>query len=1084
MSLKFTKSTLRNPIMSNHRQNDHLHAIVLSKAGRWLCGLALLAPIPAVAEQAVTYNHDVRPILTEYCFACHGPDSGSREADLRLDLREDAVDYGAIAPGHPDESLLIERLVTDDPDLLMPPPETKKQLSPEQIETLRRWIAGGAEYQDHWAFIPPTRPTPPPVENANWPKNPIDQFVLARLASEGLEPAAEADAHVLCRRLYLDLTGLPPQPDAVAEFVRHYEADKDTAVKQFVDRLMATPEWGEHRARYWLDAARYADTHGIHFDNYREIWPYRDWTIRAFNRNQPFDQFTIEQLAGDLLPNPTEDQLVATGFQRCNPTTNEGGTIEAENLANYAADHVQTFSWVFLGLTVNCAQCHDHKFDPISLRDYYALSAYFRNTTAPAMDGNVKDGRGPTLTLPAEEDRPRWAAVNEQIAESRAQLAELRKRAQEEFDTWLASATSDALEEATSPERLVLYLPLNEGTNSQVADRSQQEDPVQPVGEITWEADGLLGPAPLFNGEQSVRVETAGDFEKHQPFSVSAWVKTRNPNQTASIVARMDVASDHRGWDIWLSNGTLSVHAIDHWPVKALKVTTDKVVIVADRWQHVLVTYDGTATTEGIKIYVDGKLATHQIANNTLSTDASIRAQTPFHIAQRSTGAKLRQTSVQEVRLYDRLLGAEEIMLLAKVPLLAQYVATPDAERANEDRAMALEAYLAVIDTGYRTTAAHLEELQAERAAMLQRGAITHIQRERPDSQPMTHILLRGEYDNLGEQVTASTPEALHPMPDGAPLNRLGLAQWVIDSKNPLTSRVTVNRFWQELFGQGLVATAEDFGVSGEMPTHPELLDWLAVEFVESGWDVQHMYRLMLTSATYRQAAVVTPKKLEVDPFNKLLSRGPRFRMDGEMVRDYALVASGLLSSKRFGPGAKPYQPDEIWSIVGLPGGNTRDYVQDTGENLYRRTIYSFWKRMAPPPNIEAFNAPSREVCTVRRERTNTPLQALVTLNDPQFVEAARRLAEQALSQHQAPAEIVQTMAQRVLCRQLADEELALVLASQQQYSDYYQNHADDAQALIKVGASAPATSHSPAELATWTMVATELLNLDETLSK
>jgi hypothetical protein len=1049
----------------------------------WMVALICAATSGRAAADMLEYNRDIRPILAEHCFACHGVDSAAREADLRLDLKDPAVDFGAIVPGDADASSLVERIEAQDADLLMPPPETKKKLSPAQISTLRKWIDEGAEYQAHWSYLPPTRPAPPQVDSETWAKNPIDHFVVARLAEVGLKPAPAADARTLCRRLHLDLTGLPPTPEAVAAFLAEYEADQDAAVVGLVDRLMASPAWGEHRARYWLDAARYADTHGMHFDNYREMWPYRDWTIRAFNNNQPFDEFTVDQLAGDLRANPTEEQLIATGFQRCNPTTNEGGTIEAENLANYASDHVQTFGWVFLGLTVNCAQCHDHKFDPISMRDYYSLAAFFRNTTAPGLDGNAKDGKGPVIELPAEADRPRWDVVKVEIAQSQRELAEIRERAEKNFDAWLATASSDSLGNTASSEGLVLHLPLNEGRSEQVADRSASASKVQLVGELVWQAEGKFGAAPTFKGAQGVGVEAAGDFEKQEPFSVGAWVKTGDPNQSASLVARMDVAAGHRGWDLWLANGTLSFHAIDNWPGKVFKVTTDKPVIVADKWQHIMMTCEGAAP-ENVKIYVDGKAVPHQTFHNTLTAESSIRSKAPFFVGQRNGGGQLQQASVQDLRIYNRSLAADEVEVLAKSPQLAEYLATPVAERSAASRAAALDGYLAVVDADYSSASAKLVVLEAELASMRKRGVISHIQQERTDSMPMAYVLMRGEYDQPGEQVQARTPAALHAMPEGAPGNRMGLAQWVVDPKNPLTSRVTVNRFWQELFGQGLVATAEDFGVSGELPSHPELLDWLAVEFVESGWDVQHMYRLMLTSATYRQAALATPEKLELDPANRLLSRGPRFRMDAEMVRDYALAASGLLSVRPFGPGTKPYQPDEIWSVVGVPGSNTRDYVQDKGENLYRRTLYHFWKRMAPAPNLEAFNAPTREVCAVRRERTNTPLQALVTLNDPQFVEAARRLAESALGAKLSPQEMAQFIAHRALCRPLSDDEVAIVLTSQQQYSAHYANNAKDAKALIEVGDTTADASHPPAELATWTMVASQLLNLDEVLSK
>ncbi len=849
----------------------------------------------------------------------------------------------------------------------------------------------------HWSLIAPRRPQPPAVKNEAWVKNPIDRFVLAKLQQHDLAPAPEADAYELFRRLNLDITGLPPTPQDMAAFVSDYGKRKDDALSDWIDRLMASHAWGEHRARYWLDAARYADTHGMHFDNYREIWPYRDWVIRAFNANQPFDQFTVEQIGGDLLPKPTADQLIATGFQRCNMTTNEGGTIDAENLANYAVDRVQTFGWVFLGLTTNCCQCHDHKFDPLTMKDYYSLAAFFRNTTQGPKDGNVKDGRGPVLMTPSAEDQPRWQALPKEIAAATAKRDERRKNAREGFETWLSSATVESLDADLPAAGLVVHVPLTEGAGSEVANACESPKTFKATGKVTWTPGGQLGPAPVMKPGATFDLGGLGDFEKNQPFSYGAWIKAGSDRVSAGIIARMDEQAAYRGWDLWQQNRFLAVHLIDAWPDNGLKVATRNAVLKPGAWQHVFVTYDGTGKPAGVKIYVNGQEEPLKVETNTLKPNGSIRTTTPLRIGQRSQRQVFDGGAIQDVRIYDRRLSAAEVKSIRDIVPLRRFLAAPPRQRKPQQRAAIYEHYLQTRDPQYPALAKAVSDLEAEREAIRARSPVTHIQEERKNSPAMAHILMRGEYDRPGAEVAAATPAALHPMPAGAPHNRLGLAQWLVDPANPLTARVTVNRFWQQVFGRGIVVTPEDFGVMGAAPSHPDLLDWLAVEFRESGWDVKRFFKLMLMSATYRQAAAVTPEKLEQDRDNVLLSRGPRFRMDAEMLRDYALAASGLLSSKMYGPGVKPYQPENIWDIVGLPSGNTRNYVQDTGENLYRRTLYNFWKRMAPPPSLDAFNAPSREVCTVRRERTNTPLQALVTLNDPQFVEAARRLAENAL---------------------------------------------------------------------------------------
>ena len=1030
------------------------------------------------------YNRDIRPILADNCFACHGADSASRKADLRLDQREAAIDYGALTPGKPDESELIARVLTDDPDLVMPPPETKKKLTAEQKEMLSRWVAEGAEYQPHWSFIAPVKPELPTVQNEAWVKTPIDRFVLARLEELGLSLAEEADPRTLFRRLHLDVTGLPPNPDDIDAFVTAYEAHGDVALSEWIDRLMNEPSWGEHRARYWLDAARYGDTHGLHFDNYREIWPYRDWVIRTFNGNKPFDEFTVEQLAGDLLPDPTTDQLIATGFQRCNITTNEGGTIDEENMAIYAADRVQTFGWVYLGLTTNCGQCHDHKFDPFTMKDYYSLAAFFRNTTQPAKDGNVKDGRGPVIVIPSEEDRTRWEALPGLIAESKRARDERRKTARPGYDAWVQGATPESLDQDIPAEGLALHASLDEGSGNEVACSGESAGQVQTSGEISWIEEGKLGPAPVMKQGATFDLGSVGDFERDQSFSYGAWVRTANDGASAAIIGRMDEQAKHRGWDLWQQGKQFGVHIIDQWPENGLKVVSQKPVLKPGQWQHLFATYDGSGKPEGIKLYLNGKEVPHRTERNSLKGDASIRTTTPLRLGQRSGGAVFEGGAIQDVRIYGRKLSAAEVKTLVDIIPLRAMLARPEEKRSDKQKEALYAHYLAHRDAEYPALAQTVEDQEAELAAIKARSPVTHVQKEK-DAPAMAHILMRGEYDRPGEEVRAMTPAALHPLQDGLPNNRLGLAEWLVDPANPLTARVTVNRFWQQVFGRGIVVTAEDFGTMGALPTNQELLDWLAIDFRENNWDVKRFFKQVFMSATYRQAAVTTAEKLEKDRDNALLSRGPRFRMDAEMVRDLALAASGLLSDKMFGPGVKPYQPSNIWEIVGLPGGDTRNYVQDKGESLYRRSLYTFWKRMAPPPSLEAFNAPSREVCTVRRERTNTPLQALVTLNDPQFVEAARKLAEHALkSGGDDDAATLDAIALRLLGRHFDERERAILLADLAEYLSYYNSKPEDAAALIGVGESKADKTLDAPTLAAWTMVSNQVMNLDEALNK
>ena len=1047
-------------------------------------GLVLLQTASGRADDQLQYNRDVRPILAEFCFACHGPDSAARKADLRIDQRDAAIESGAIVEGKPDESELIARILTADPELLMPPPATKKSLSKEQKEVLKRWVATGAAYQPHWSLIVPQKAELPAVQNAGWSKNSIDRFVLAQLEASGLSPAAEADSHTLFRRLHLDITGLPPKPEDVAKFVDDYKTRGDAALSDWIDRLMDTPAWGEHRARYWLDAARYGDTHGLHFDNYREMWPYRDWVIRSFNANQSFDDFIVEQLAGDLLPNPTDEQLIATGFQRCNITTNEGGTIDEENLANYAVDRVQTFGWVLLGMTTNCAQCHNHKFDQFTMRDFYSLAAFFRNTTQGPKDGNVADGRGPVLVVPSEADHPRWIALPDEIATATSHRDNRKTAARTNFNAWLASVTPEQIGKGVPTEGLALHLPLNEGEGQKIQVLGGAE-PRQIDNAVAWIKDAPAGAAPTFKPNATLDIGEAGDFERDQPFSFGAWVKTANGNTQAGIIARMDEQAQHRGWDLWQNGAGFATHIIDAWPDNGMKVVTQNNVVTAGKWQHVFVAYDGSGNPAGVKIFVDGKEQPTRVERDALKPDASIRTTTSLRIGQRSQGAVFDGGAVQDVRIYSRVLSGANVQAIAGSASLQSLLAVEASARTPQQTNQLFDHFLNHVDTEYPQLAAEVTRLEGEREAIRGRSPVTHIQQEKPNSPAMAQVLMRGAYDKPIEDVSAATPEVLHPMSEDAPRNRLGLAQWIIDSRNPLTARATVNRFWQQLFGTGIVATPEDLGVSGAAPTHPELLDWLAVEFQSSDWDVRKFFKLMLMSATYRQSSQVTSDKLEKDRDNKLLSRGPRFRMDAEMVRDYALASSGLLSSKMYGPGTRPYQPEGIWDIVGLPGGNTRNYVQDKGENLYRRSLYNFWKRMAPPPNLEAFNAPSREVCAVRRERTNTPLQALVTLNDPQFVESARKLAETTLQQDGTEfGPRVQFVSQRLLGRDLRAEEVVIAQAAFNDLSAYYGEHEADANQLLAVGETAASDKLDRKELASWTMLVNQLFNLDEVLNK
>jgi hypothetical protein len=1044
-----------------------------------LCICALGSSVRA-AEKKVQFNRDVRPILAENCFACHGADSAARKADLRLDRRDDAISSEAIAPGDVDKSSLIERIFSDKKSQVMPPPKTKKKLTDAQKETLKLWIAQGAEYEAHWSFIPPKRPTPPAVKNASWVRNPVDRFILAELEKRGLQPAPEADRRTLARRLSLDLTGLPPEPADVEAFVNDKRPD---AYERFVDKMLDSPHWGEHRTRYWLDAARYADTHGIHFDNYREMWSYRDWVINAFNRNLTFDRFTIEQLAGDLLPNRTLDQQVASGFNRCNITSNEGGLIPEEYLVLYTRDRTETTSRVFLGLTANCAVCHDHKFDPLTMKDFYSMSAFFNNTTQGAMDGNIKD-TPPIVFVPQLEDRPRWDAVAKELADARKQVEARKQTARADFDKWLASSNKSGVP-ATGQmphEGLRFHAPLNEGSGGTIhvtADGKPRTAAL--VSGAAWDAGHVADKAFKVQSGGTLEVADAGDFDNKQGFSYGAWVKYTKKAPFGAVFARMDDTNNYRGWDLWLQNGQVGAHIIHKWQEDALKVVSRNPVKTG-QWNHLFITYDGSGRPGGLKVYVNGVLQETNVEAGSLRN--TIRTKVPFKVGQRHTQSRIDGLVVQDIRLYDRTLSGAEVDQLAKGTRGDWLLHKPAKARSAAETNELFEGWLAGHDKTYQDLTKTISALQREESALKSRGTIAHVMQEKT-SEPMAYVLYRGEYDKRRDPVKANTPKSLPPLPKDLPRNRLGFAQWLLRPENPLTARVTVNRFWQEVFGTGIVKTSEDFGTSGELPSNQELLDWMSVEFRETGWDVKRFFKSLVTSSTYRQSAQVTPEKLEKDPDNRKLSRGPRYRLDAEMIRDYALASSGLLVRKLGGPSVKPYQPEGVWEAVAMDVSNTRIYRRDSGDKLYRRSVYTFWKRAAPPASMDIFNAPSREVCTVRRERTNTPLQALVTLNDPQFVEAARWLAQTTLKDGGDRDESrIDFMARRLLCRPLRTEEMKVVQASLQDLLAHYKANAADAKKLLAVGEAKVDPKLDAGTLAAWTMLANEMMNLDEVLNK
>ncbi|GAA5116584.1 DUF1553 domain-containing protein [Luteolibacter yonseiensis] len=1030
----------------------------------------------------VSFNQHVQPILSEYCYHCHGPDSGTREPKkepLRLDRGEDAFlpregGVPVILKGRPGESELVRRLHDKNPDSIMPPPESHKAMKPEDIAVIERWIEQGAEYESHWSFSPVRRPDVPAVGN-NRSANPIDHFVAEKLRKSGLTPNPPEDAGRFYRRLHLDLTGLPPSPGQIDAFRKSFAGDPGSAVGAAADELLSTTACAENSTRHWLDAARYADTHGIHIDNYRSIWPYRDWVIRAFQANMPWDRFTTEQIAGDMLPNRTLDQLVATGFSRCVATTGEGGAIPEEYDAVYAKDRVETVSAIWLGLTTGCAACHDHKFDPVSTKEFYSLTSFFRNTPMSALDGNKED-HPPNVIVPAMEDRARWETLAIDISETGKQLAARAESAAPEFQSWLKSFPP--VTPGEPDPMLSLHLPLDEseGPLRGLVDGKPREWPV-----AIARTEALFGKAPVVS-ESPVELGDFGNFSRGDRVTYGGFLRIRG-TPTGAVVARMNPSESFRGWDLYLEGGKPAAHVIDSWDKSANKIVAPEKIRPGE-WHHVMITFDGTLSgTQASAIYVDGKDVGGKTSPGTIG--GNIETKVPLRLGSREGGdSKLSdQVALQDFRFYRRLLTPAEIRELAENSRFQRVASLPEDKRTKEQMEVAMKYFLTHIDAPTRELRARLEGLKSEQGILRQRASVSLVMEEKKD-EPFAHVLTRGGYADKGEKVTPATPAVLPPMAADAPKNRLGLARWLNDPANPLPARVTMNRTWYYFFGTGIVETNSDFGIMGARPSHPELLDWLAAEFIDSGWDYRHMLKLIVTSATYRQSANVSPEKLEKDPANRLLARGPRHRLDAEVIRDLALSSASLLANRVGGPSVKPYQPEGIWEAVAMKESNTRNYRQDTGEALYRRSLYTLWKRTAAPPSMEIFNAPTRETFCVQRDLTNTPLQALVLLNDPQFVEASRELASHAL----AAADEFNTRLDHITTRltgrtfdaaerEILEKSLAAALST-------YRENPQDASKLITTGATPPRPDADVPELAAWTLLTSQILNLDETITR
>jgi len=1039
--------------------------------------VCLFSPLVAGAAETghprVEFNRDIRPILSANCFFCHGPDPTHREAELRFD-RESGIRQ-AFRAANPVKSEAWRRMTSTDEEERMPPLSSHKVLTPKQMALVRTWIEQGAPWQDHWAFAAPRKGPGERGEGLG-----IDVLLLKSLKAQGLAFSPEADRERLLRRVTLDLTGLPPTLQEIDDFVSD---NRPGAYEKVVDRLLASPHYGERLALGWLDAARYGDSSVFHADGRREMWPWRDWVIRAFNSNMPFDQFTVEQLAGDLLPNASVEQKIATGFNRNNASTDEGGAIPEEYRVEYVVDRVKTTSMVWLGLTMECSQCHDHKYDPISQREYYQFFAYFNQAADPGMQSR-KGNQAPLADVPNFARLADVQKLQAQLADLQVRQAARRKAAEPDFQAWLSQAAADANLAIAAPADAVLYAPLDEASGTAVANMAladatkakQRDGRVQ--GEVQW-AEGKIQGAFQSGGNSHIDLGSAGGFDHADAFSFGAWIKPTRAAEGA-VLARMNDKQGHRGYDLFLAQGKVAVHLIHQWPNNAIKVITKRSVVRSDRWQHVLATYDGSGKAAGVRIYVDGKLEPVDIERNKLK--GTIRTAKPLNVGRRSEGSVF-SGLVDELRIYTRQLGESEILRLADRDPIRPLLQVP-AEKRNAQQLEALRAYfLREVDGLSREFAAKIPQTTAVLAEATKPIGTVMVMQDVPQPR-MTYILDRGAYDapKKDQPVEPGIPAALPPLPKDAPANRLGLARWLVDPQHPLTARVAVNRYWQMIFGDGLVRTPEDFGSQGEPPTHPELLDFLAVDFVEHGWDVKRLIKQIVMSQAYRQSSRITPELLARDPDNRLLSRGPRYRLQGELLRDNALAAAGLLNPKIGGPSVRIYQPSGLWEELAIDKGLST-FVQDHGDKLYRRGMYIYWKRSSPPPSMMMFDAPSREKCALRRGRTNTPLQALVAMNDPQFVEAARVLAQRAMHEGGATLPERITYAFRLASGvRPRPATLQLLVKSYEQERAIFKQQPERAAKLLAIGEAPRDKQIDQAEHAAMMIVASMILNLDETL--
>lgn len=1068
---------------------------------RHLFSLFLAAPATAAP---VSFNREILPILSDKCFHCHGPDASHREAELRLDHRADAIKDDAVVPGKSADSEAILRILSTDPDEVMPPPKSHLTLTAKEKDLLKRWIDEGAEYQPHWSFIaPPASIAPPAVADAKWPRNDIDKFVLARLETEKLKPSSETTRERWLRRVTFDLTGLPPSQPEIDAFLSDQSPE---AYEKVADSLLASTRFGERMAIPWLDVARYADSFGYQADIEMQTWPWRDWVIKALNENLPWDQFITQQLAGDLLPDATREQKLATAFNRLHRKTNEGGSIPEEMRQDGISDRVHTVGTAFLGLTFECSRCHDHKYDPILAKDYYSMAAFFNSIDE---FGLIQGGenRGltlpqPALMLPTPEQEKGLREKSGEIVRVKKEVSEIPAAHEADFQAWLAGKRE--LVDAD----LVAHFTLDDIKDGQLPNAAEKPEPPKPV-EVASSSDpekpaddadpaapkkgkapakgaksgankpidGKVGKALLCTGDDAISMTDFGIKKCHDPLTFSFWVKPGENYPRAVVLANTtSFDANYCGYELLLENGQLRWSLMREFPGNAISIQSAEKLPV-NEWTHVTVTYDGSSRATGMRIDLNGKVADTKIIRNNLTRDYRTSGTLNFGARGRDFG--LRNGAIDDIRIYKRPITPIESAQIHDGSSLASLLAKPSL--SSEETTSLRDYYFSAVHPQAREGVKKILAARTGWREVVDGVREISVMKEADEPRP-AHILNRGSYDAPGEKVGRETPSFLPPFPKDAPRNRLGFAKWLTMPDHPLTARVLVNRLWQEFFGKGIVATSDNFGLQGSQPTHPELLDWLARDFINSGWDHKRACKQIVLSATYRQDSKADAKLRERDPDNSLLARGPARRLTAEMLRDSALALGGILEPQIGGPPVKPYQPEgSMWKTLNnfLPA-----YEVDKGAGVHRRSMYTFWRRTTTPPNMMVFDSATRDTCSAKRQSTNTPLQPLVLLNDPQFVEAARALGQRMLQEGGTTDEARAKWAFReVTGREPNAKELPVLIDLYKTQRESFTTNPGDAEKLLAVGQMKSDPAFPPIEAATATTVASALFNLDASIT-